>query len=213
MCSRASATSPSPGRPPGVLKGEYGATPAPMNEELAGAGSRGCEPITCARLILSSPSCHALRANCSRSWQRHKGHQSGCGRGPALTMCSPTRCFPRSDCAFSNIAAIHRPLSDAPGEELRLRPRAAAAPPAPRCASSGQARSTRSRVGTAQLYHVEVSEGGEVTSHAASPVAARAALLPPAGERPGCRSAHLWLATSSVVAVPAVSASRPVTWC
>jgi oxaloacetate decarboxylase alpha subunit len=151
----------------GVLKGEYGATPAPVNASCR----RGC-------WTAPSRSPAAPRTCWSRRWRslageletlaQEKGIALTAGEGASTTY-SPTRCFPRSGCAFSSIAAIPRPSSrpggraaEARGEEARLRSRL----PAPQAAAGTGRLYGR---GDGSAFRVEVSEDGDADAVDAAP--------------------------------------------
>jgi oxaloacetate decarboxylase alpha subunit len=66
----------------GVLKGEYGATPAPVNVELQARVLGGEEPISCRPADLIEPELHALESELlawlhrrTSAWLRARDHR------------------------------------------------------------------------------------------------------------------------------------------
>jgi oxaloacetate decarboxylase alpha subunit len=157
----------------GVLKGEYGATPAPMNVELQARVLEGAEPISCRPADLIDPELHALESELlALAAQKDISLVAGAGQiDDVLTYAL----FPQVGLRFIEHRGDPSAFEPAPGSEAPAAEKPApTAPPAP-VAQSASAVYTVT-VGAAR-YQVEVSEGGEVTS--AAPMAARAAVPAP----------------------------------
>ncbi|EFY51918.1 oxaloacetate decarboxylase, partial [Salmonella enterica subsp. enterica serovar Montevideo str. CASC_09SCPH15965] len=72
----------------GILKGEYGHTPVPVNAALQARVLEGAAPVTCRPADLLKPELAELEADVRRQAQE-KGIQLA---GNAMTTCSPWRC-------------------------------------------------------------------------------------------------------------------------
>lgn len=68
----------------GVLKGEYGATPAPVNKELQARVLAGAEPITCRPADLLEPELDKIVAEVQRKAKEHNVKLSECVEEDAL---------------------------------------------------------------------------------------------------------------------------------
>lgn len=159
----------------GVLKGEYGATPAPVNTELQRRVLEGAEPITCRPADLLNPELDSL----SEELQALAAEKSialveGERRiDDVLTYAL----FPQIGLKFLENRGNQEAFEPAPGQEA---PPAAAAPASQPPAMSAASVYTVTVDG--QRFTVEVSEGGDVTAAVApesTAVAARAPTAPP----------------------------------
>jgi oxaloacetate decarboxylase alpha subunit len=86
----------------GVLKGEYGATPAEVNKGLQARVLEGAEPVTCRPADLLEPEVDAQTENPTSS-----------------TTCSRTHCFRRSASASCRIAVTLKLSSRHPAPRQR----------------------------------------------------------------------------------------------
>jgi oxaloacetate decarboxylase alpha subunit len=152
----------------GVLKGEYGATPAPVNEELQARVLEGSEPITCRPADLLDPELDTLTAELE-TIAEEKGIKLVSGEhliDDVLTYAL----FPQIGLQFLENRGNPDAFEPAPG--LQPEP----GPAAPTAATAGAA-SVYTVTVEGRSYVVEVSEGGEVTGvsapvPAATPAAA-----------------------------------------
>jgi oxaloacetate decarboxylase alpha subunit len=154
----------------GVLKGEYGTTPAPVNKELQARVLEGAEPITGRPADLLQPELETLTVEL-QSIADEKGIKLVNGEhliDDVLTYAL----FPQIGLQFLENRGNPDAFEPVPGAE----PEAA---PAPAAASGGASVYTVTVDGCS--YVVEVSEGGEVTGVATAPPAAAPA---PAGGEP-----------------------------
>ena len=140
----------------GVLKGEYGATPAPMNAELQQRVLAGEKPITCRPADLLEPELDKLQLELSNLAQSENIRLAEQQIDDVLTYAL----FPQVGLKFlknrDNPAAFE-PAPDATAAEEKL-----AVKPAPNVAQSGPA-SYSVRV-DGKVYEVEVAPSGELTS-------------------------------------------------
>lgn len=72
----------------GILKGEYGRTPAPVNAALQARVLDGADPVTCRPADLLKPELAQLEADVKR---QHRRRASRLPKTPSTT-CSPWRC-------------------------------------------------------------------------------------------------------------------------
>ncbi|MEM0954814.1 MAG: sodium-extruding oxaloacetate decarboxylase subunit alpha [Pseudomonadota bacterium] len=157
----------------GVLKGEYGATPAPVNTELQRRVLEGAEPITCRPADLLNPELDSL----SEELQALAAEKSialveGERRiDDVLTYAL----FPQIGLKFLENRGNQEAFEPAPGQEA---PPAAAAPASQPPAMSAASVYTVTVDG--QRFTVEVSEGGDVTAAVAPESTAVAAMAPTA---------------------------------
>jgi oxaloacetate decarboxylase alpha subunit len=151
----------------GVLKGEYGATPAPMNADLQARVLGGAEPITCRPADLLSPELANLTEEL-RSLAKEKAISLTSGDGEVDDVLTYAL-FPQIGLKFlenRNNPDAFEPVPDG----------AVAAPPEPAAAAPTADDSGVYTVKVnGQAYVVEVSEGGEIESVAAKPTPAAAA--------------------------------------
>lgn len=137
----------------GVLKGEYGAAPAPYNAELQKRVLDGAEPVTCRPADLLKPEMDALTAEVEKLAQE-KGFQLAANKvDDALTYAL----FPQIGLKFLE----HR------GDPSAFEPTPTLEPASPKSAPVAQP-STGPEVYTVtvsgQSYVVQVAEGGDVSS-------------------------------------------------
>lgn len=138
----------------GILKGEYGATPAPVNAELQARVLAGAEPITCRPADRLAPEFETLKAELQGK-EKAAGLQFGAHiDDDVLTYAL----FPQVGLKF--LANRHNPSAFEPRPEDE---------PAPAPASAGGSAVYTVDV-QGERFVVQVSEGGDVT--AATPVAA-----------------------------------------
>ncbi len=152
----------------GVLKGEYGATPAPVNGELQARVLEGAEPITGRPADQIEPELDKLTDEL-KSLASEKGIDLAGGDhlvDDVLTFAL----FPQIGLKFLENRGNPDAFEPAPGSEPEPAPAPAAAAPAPAGAS------VYTVTVDGQSYVVEVSEGGDVV--AAAPVAAAPAAAP-----------------------------------
>ncbi len=159
----------------GVLKGEYGATPAPVNAELQARVLEGDAPITCRPADLLEPEMDTLAEELGKlAEEQGIGLEDGERRtDDVLTYAL----FPQVGLRFlanrGNADAFEpHPDAEAAGEAAAKAPAPVAAPAAPAVVPGGPAVYTVKVDG--QPYVVEVSEGGAVESVAQAPAAAPA---------------------------------------
>ncbi|RCX24794.1 sodium-extruding oxaloacetate decarboxylase subunit alpha [Thioalbus denitrificans] len=157
----------------GVLKGEYGATPAPVNSELRTRVLEGGEPITCRPADLIEPELDRLT-----------GELEGLATEKGIDLAEAVvddvliyALFPQVGLKFLENRANPSAFEPAPGSEPEPAPLPAAATTAP----AGPERYAITVNGT--TYDVTVAPGGEVTgvvpgAAAASPVPAAAGAVP-----------------------------------
>lgn len=159
----------------GVLKGEYGATPAPVNKELQARVLDGAEAITCRPADLLEPEMDKLSAEL-KSLAAEKGLSLAAGEREVDDVLTYAL-FPQIGLKFLE----NRNNPDAFEPAPTLADAQAATAPAKNKASAGSEVYTIAVNGSS--YVVQVSEGGDIT--AAAPVAAAAApaaTAPVAGE-------------------------------
>ncbi len=162
----------------GVLKGEYGATPAAVNAELQARVLEGAEPITCRPADLLEPELDKLTAELD-TLAGDKGIALAAGDNKIDDVLTYAL-FPQIGLKFLENRGNPDAFEPAPGTEP---PAPAPAPePAP-VAAGGAAVYTVTVDG--RPYVVEVAEGGEIEHVAAAPTpapAAAPALAPAAGQ-------------------------------
>jgi oxaloacetate decarboxylase alpha subunit len=153
----------------GVLKGEYGATPAPVNAELQQRVLEGGEPITCRPADLLEPELETLTAELRTLAAEKSIALSGGEReiDDVLTYAL----FPQIGLKFLENRGNPDAFEPPPGEE-------AAPAPAPLTAAPAGGAEVYTVKVNGQSYVVEVAEGGEVSSVSAAPPAAQAGPAP-----------------------------------
>lgn len=156
----------------GVLKGEYGAAPAPVNAELQGRVLDGDEPITCRPADLLDAELSSLTEELTAKARTDGITLADASIDDVLTYAL----FPQVGLNFLKNRNNPAAFEPAPGTE----PEAAPAPPAAAPAATGGVEAYSVRV-NGQVYNVEVGPGGELSSvepaaQAASPVVASPAV-------------------------------------
>jgi oxaloacetate decarboxylase alpha subunit len=168
----------------GVLKGEYGATPAPVNAELQARVLEGDAPITCRPADLLEPEMESLAEELT-GLAGERGIRLADGErrdDDVLTYAL----FPQVGLRFLANRDDPDAFEPAPGSEESAAAAAPAEPPAAAAASSPPAAGpARYRVSVdGQSYSVEISEEGELSAVENSGAAASAAPAAPAAAAP-----------------------------
>ena len=153
----------------GVLKGEYGAAPAPVNSELRKRVLDGGEPITCRPADLLEPEVDKLSDEFRRLAQERGIRVADAEIDDVLTYAL----FPQIGLKFLENRDNPDAFEPAPGNE----PEPAPAATAPAAAPGGPEAYQVTVDGRA--YNVVVAPGGEVTGVQAAPAAAPAAAAAP----------------------------------
>jgi oxaloacetate decarboxylase alpha subunit len=167
----------------GVLKGEYGTTPAPVNTDLRQRVLEGAEPITCRPADLLQPELDNLTSEL-RTLAREKSVALTPGEGEIDDVLTYAL-FPQIGLKFLENRGNPAAFEPAPGRESEVAAPAAAVP-----AAAEPPASTGPEIYTVTVnghsYVVEVAEGGEVSSvaPAARPPAAPAAAAGSGAEEP-----------------------------
>ncbi len=159
----------------GILKGEYGATPSPMNKELQEKVLQGKEPVTCRPADLLKPEMEKLTEEL-RQKAKAEGIKLETGEREIDDVLTYAL-FPEIGLKFLKNRGNPAAFEPAPtGEEVK-----AAAAPAKAGSSSDASVYTVSVNG--ESYVVQVAEGGDVSAIApvAAPQAAAAAPAKPKG--------------------------------
>ena len=146
----------------GVLKGEYGATPAPVNAELQQRVLEGAEPISCRPADLLQPELDVLTEEL-RSLAAEKSISLVSGEEEIDDVLTYAL-FPQIGLKFLENRDNPEVFEPPPGVE----PDALAAPAPAAAAASGTAEVYTVRV-NGQSYVVEVAAGGEVSAIASAP--------------------------------------------
>ena len=149
----------------GVLKGEYGATPAPVNKELQARVLAGAEPITCRPADLLEPELEAQTAELRRIATEEGFSLAKDEIDDVLTYAL----FPQIGTLFLKNRGNPAAFEPAPWDVPAAKPAAAAAAPA-----SGTGPSVYSVKVNGKPFTVEVAESGQVASVAPSAVPATA---------------------------------------
>ena len=158
----------------GVLKGEYGATPAPVNAELQQRVLEGAEPITCRPADLLEPELQALTDEL-HSLAAEKSIALTSGEGEIDDVLTYAL-FPQIGLKFLENRGNPDAFEPAPGLEQKT----VSAPPVPAAAvAAGPEVYTVTVNGNS--YVVEVAEGGDPAAITPAPPAAAAA-TPAVGE-------------------------------
>ncbi|MBP6700845.1 MAG: sodium-extruding oxaloacetate decarboxylase subunit alpha [Halioglobus sp.] len=162
----------------GVLKGEYGATPAPVNAELQLRVLEGRQPVTCRPADLLEPELTALTAEL-RALATEKSIALSTGEGEIDDVLTYAL-FPQIGLKFlqhrGDASAFEPVPATAVAPAVAAPPAVAAAP-----AAGGQAALYTVKV-NGQSYLVEVAEGGDVA--AVSPLAGAVATVPARAAHP-----------------------------
>ena len=141
----------------GVLKGEYGATPAPVNAELQARVLEGAEPITCRPAELLAPELQRLTEEL-RGKAREKSIRLETGEREIDDVLTYAL-FPEIGLKFLANRDNPAAFEPAPGTETPVS--AAPKQTAPKASSPGQP-SVYTVTVAGQQYVVEVAEGGEL---------------------------------------------------
>lgn len=162
----------------GVLKGEYGATPAPVNAELQQRVLEGGEPITCRPADLLEPEISTLTGELRQlAGEKSIALESGEREiDDVLTYAL----FPQIGLKFLENRGNPDAFEPAPGTEPVPSPVAQA----PAATSTGGAEIYTVKV-NGQSYVVEVAEGGDVSAIAPAAPAASAVSAPAPAAGPG----------------------------
>ena len=156
----------------GVLKGEYGATPAPVNSELQQRVLEGAEAITCRPADLLAPELEALSDEL-RSLVKEKSIAITAGEGEIDDVLTYAL-FPQIGLKFLENRGNADAFEPAPGTEPQPLTEPAVA------AVAGAAEIYTVKV-DGQSYVVEVAEGGDVSAIAPVSQAAAPAPVPASG--------------------------------
>ena len=149
----------------GVLKGEYGATPAPVNKELQARVLAGAKPITCRPADLLEPELEAQTAELRRIATEEGFSLAKDEIDDVLTYAL----FPQIGTLFLRNRGNPAAFEPAPWDVPAAKPAAAAAAPA-----SGTGPSVYSVKVNGKPFTVEVAESGQVASVAPSAAPATA---------------------------------------
>ncbi len=164
----------------GVLKGEYGATPAPVNAELQARVLEGDAPITCRPADLLEPEMDALAEELA-GLAEEQGIRLEPGERRSDDVLTYAL-FPQVGLRFLANRGNADAFEPHPDAETVAETPAPAAPAAPAAAAPGGPAVYTVKV-DGQPFVVEVTEGGEVASVAASPAQETApAAAPAAGD-------------------------------
>jgi oxaloacetate decarboxylase alpha subunit len=155
----------------GVLKGEYGATPAPVNSELQQRVLEGAEPITCRPADLLQPELDVLSEEL-RSLAAEKSISLVSGEAQIDDVLTYAL-FPQIGLKFLENRNNPEAFEPPPGAE----PDAVAAPAAAATTDTAEVYTVRVN---GQSYVVEVAEGGEVAAIASTPAPAASQAATPA---------------------------------
>ena len=153
----------------GVLKGEYGATPAPVNAELQQRVLEGGEPVTCRPADLLQPELQILTDEL-HSLAKEKSIALAPGEG-VIDDVLTYALFPQIGLKFLQNRGNPEAFEPVPGSEPEVP--VAAAP----VATSAGAPAVYTVSVNGQSYVVQVAEGGEVSSVAAASAAPAAAVV------------------------------------
>lgn len=150
----------------GVLRGEYGATPAPVDSALQARVLDGDEPVTCRPADLLEPELDKLRAELA-TLASDKGINLAAGEQQVDDVLTYAL-FPQVGLRFLEHRGDPDAFEAAPGQEPA---KASTAPVVPSAAPADGA-ATYTVAVDGQRFVVEVSEGGDVQSAVAAPAAA-----------------------------------------
>jgi len=164
----------------GVLKGEYGATPAPVNADLQRRVLEGAEPINCRPADLLQPELASLTEELLKLAQE-KSIDLTTGEGQIDDVLTYAL-FPQIGLKFLENRGNAAAFEPAPGSE----PEPGAAPAAMMAAPGGDAPDVYTVKVNGHSYVVEVAEGGDISAIApavspaplAAPVASAGVPLP-----------------------------------
>ena len=158
----------------GILKGEYGSTPAPLNAELQARVLEGAEPITCRPADVLEPELSALSEEL-RALASEKNISLSRGENEVDDVLTYSL-FPQIGLKFLQNRGNPEAFEPVPGTEAE--PVAAPAKPAAPSTTGADVYTVKVN---GQSYVVEVADGGDVSSiHASAPAAATPAPVPAA---------------------------------
>jgi len=143
----------------GVLRGEYGATPAPVNKELQQRVLEGSEPITCRPADLLEPEMDKLAAELRKMAAENKVKLAESEVDDVLTYAL----FPQIGWRFLQNRGDPSAFEPAPGAEETPKPESPKAEVTHAAASSDGSKAYTVTV-NGRVYHVEVAPGGAITS-------------------------------------------------
>lgn len=188
----------------GVLKGEYGVTPAAVNAELQTRVLEGAEVITCRPADLLEPEMTSLQAEL-RTLAADKGIRLASGEGEiddALTYAL----FPQVGLRFLDKRGDASAFEPVPGTEpLSATPATPAAPAATVAAASNADAGVYTVSVNGQRFVVSVSDGGDLDD--IQPVAPASSTAPPAVAPVNAEPVHAPLAGNIVSLSVAVGES------
>ncbi len=150
----------------GVLKGEYGATPAPVNAELQQRVLQGEPAITCRPADLLEPELDALTEEL-RQLAEEKSVRLAPGEQEVDDVLTYAL-FPQVGLKFLENRGNPAAFEPAPSAAPAAAPAEPQATPAPAAAAAGAAEVYTVKVDD-RTYRVEVAPGGELTSIAPAP--------------------------------------------
>lgn len=156
----------------GVLKGEYGVTPAPVNTALQQRVLDGSEVITCRPADLLAPEMEALQSEL-QSLAKDKGIVLTAGEG-AVDDALTYALFPQIGLRFLDKRGDASAFEPAPGTEPVVEAQAAAPAAVPSTSATGDSGVYSVSV-NGQRFVVEVADGGDVSSIAPTSAPAVAA--------------------------------------
>ncbi len=159
----------------GVLKGEYGATPAAVDSALQARVLEGEEPITCRPADLLQPELDILVEEL-RSLAGEKKIPLSAGDGEIDDVLTYAL-FPQVGLKFLQNRGNPDAFEPAPGSPADA---PAAAPPAPAAAAASAGSEVYTVTVNGKRYVVEVAEGGDVSSVTPAPATPAAAAPTPA---------------------------------
>ncbi|BBA33384.1 oxaloacetate decarboxylase [Methylocaldum marinum] len=143
----------------GVLKGEYGATPAPVDRELQQRVLEGSEPITCRPADMLAPEMEKLATELKKMASENKVQLAENEVDDVLTYAL----FPQIGWRFLQNRGNPSAFEPAPGTEEARKAEAAKTEGKAMAESSDGVRAYTVTV-NGRPYHVEVAPGGAVTS-------------------------------------------------
>jgi len=168
----------------GVLKGEYGATPAPVNEDLARRVREGREPITCRPADLLEPELEALEGELT-SLATEKGIALAGGEGRVDDVLTYAL-FPQVGLRFLEHRGDPSAFEAPPGEEGSQTSAGPVAAPSAPVSPAAEESGVYTVTVDGRSFTVEVAAGGSVERvEPAAPAAAPASATPVAAPLAG----------------------------
>ena len=159
----------------GLLKGEYGATPAPVNKELQAKVLQGAEPVTCRPADLLEPEMVRLEQELLDKAKVEGIKLADAAIDDVLTVAL----FPQVGLKFLKNRGNPEAFEPAPGTES-VKP--APATPAATSAAAVSGPETYAVKVEGKVFHVEVAPGGEISGIAPVATPAVAVAAPPAAQ-------------------------------